>query len=168
MSDRNRLHDKLHLREVKQRRKLSKRRTLAWTGAGGVAFLLVVCMIVLVFGNVILNRYAKGKAERLFDKAHPGCSLRIGELDYTVGANRLAAQSVTLSSASTIFKSGRISLTGVRWTRLLTDTVALADVLANTSLDATNLNVEFPEALYRIRCARLRASVPKSESQASS
>ncbi len=117
----------------------------------------------LVFGGAILNRYGKEKAERAFAEAHPGSALRIGELDYAVGANRLVAQSVTLSATNTTLKVGRISLTGVRWARLLWGTAALADVLAQASLEATNLDVEFPQAHYGIRCARLRASVPGSE-----
>jgi hypothetical protein len=60
-------------------------------------------------------------------------------------------------------KVGRISLTGVRWSRLLWGTAALADVLASATLDATNLEVEFPQAHYVIHCTRLRASVPESE-----
>ena len=120
-------------------------------------------MLILVFGGAILNRYGKEKAERAFAEAHPGYALRIGELDYAVGANRLVAQSVTLSATNTTLKVGRISLTGVRWARLLWGTAALADVLAKASLDATNLDVEFPQAHYGIRCARLRASVPGSE-----
>jgi hypothetical protein len=91
------------------------------------------------------------------------CDLRIGELDYAVGANRLVAQSSHCSATNTTLKIGRISLTGVRWARLLWGTSALADVLANASLEATNLDVEFPQAHYGIRCTRLRASVPGSE-----
>ena len=132
-------------------------------GASLGAVVLAVAVFILVFGGAILNGYGKGKAERAFAKAHPGCALRIGELDYSVGANRLVAQSVTLSATNTTLKVGRISLTGVRWARLLWGTAALADVLAKASLEATNLDVEFPQAHYGIRCARLRASVPGSE-----
>jgi hypothetical protein len=89
--------------------------------------------------------------------------LRIGKLDYAVGANRLSAQSLTLSATNTTLKAGRISLTGVRWARLLWGRAALAEVLAKASLEAANLEVDFPQARYGIRCARLRASVPGSE-----
>ena len=116
-----------------------------------------------MFGGALLNGYGKGKIERAFAKAHPGCALRIGELDYSVGADRLVAQSVTLTATNTTFKVGRILLTGARWVRLLRGTADWADVLAKASLEATNLDVEFPQAHYVIRCARLRASVPDSE-----
>ena len=106
---------------------------------------------------------AKGRQSERLPKRIQGTRLRIGKLDYSVGANRLVAQSVTLSATNTTLKVGRISLTGVRWARLLWGTAALADVLAKASLDATNLDVEFPQAHYGIRCARLRASVPGSE-----
>jgi hypothetical protein len=116
-----------------------------------------------MFGGMLLNGYGKQKIERAFAKAHPGCALRIGELDYSVGADRLVAQSVTLSATNMTFKVGRISLTGARWARLLRGTAVLADVLAKATLDATNLDLECPQSHYGIRCARLRASVPDSE-----
>ena len=125
--------------------------------------MLAVAVFILMFGGTILNGYGKRKVERAFAEAHPGSVLRIGELDYAVGANRLVAQSVTLRATNTTLKAGQISLSGVRWTRLLWGTAALADVLAQTTLEATNLEAEFSQAHYRIRCARLRASVPGSE-----
>ena len=127
------------------------------------ALVLAITVLIFMFGGAILNGYGKGKIERAFAQAHPGYALRIGELDYSVAADRLVAQSVTLSATNTTLKVGRISLTGVRWGRLLWGKAALADVLAKASLEATNLDVEFPQAHYGIRCARLRASVPGSE-----
>jgi hypothetical protein len=132
-------------------------------GASLGALVLCVALLILAFDGAILNRYGKARAERGFAEAHPGCALRIGKLDYAVGANRLVAQSLTLSATNTTLKVGRISLTGVRWARLLWGGSALADVLAKASLEATNLEVDFPQARYGIRCARLRASVPSSE-----
>ncbi len=145
------------------RRKLSLGRLSAYVGASLGTLALAFALLVLLFGGAILNRYGKGKAERAFAEAHPGYVLRIGDLDYAVRAHRLIAQSVTLSATHTTLKVGSISLTGVRWTRLLRGTAALADVLAQARLDATNLDVEFSQAHYGIRCARLRASVPDSE-----
>jgi hypothetical protein len=120
-------------------------------------------MFILMFGGMILNGYGKVKVERAFAKAHPGCVLHIGKLDYSVGADLLVAQAVTLSAPNTTLKVDRISLTGARWTRLVWGTAAPAEVLAKASLDATNLDAEFPQAHYGIRCARVRASVPDSE-----
>ena len=150
-------------RAVKPGRRMSLRKLAAYVGASLGALVLVVAVLILVFGDAILNRYVKEKAERAFAGANPGSVLRIGKLDYSVGANRLVAQSVTLSAANTTLKVGPTSLTGVRWARLLWGKAALADVIAKARLDATNLDVEFSRARYRIRCARLRASIPGSE-----
>jgi hypothetical protein len=136
---------------------------LTYVGASIGALVLVVAVVILMFGGAILNGYGKGKIERAFAKANPGCALRIGELDYSAVANRLVAQSVTLSATNTTAKIGRLSLTGARWAQLLWGTAALADILAKASLEATNLDVEFPQSHYGIRCTRLRASVPGSE-----
>jgi len=151
------------LKAVKNSRGLSLPRLLAYVGLCLGAVVLAVAVLILLFGGAILNGYGKRKMERAFAEALPRHALRIGELGYTVGPNRLVAQTVTLSAANSTLKVGPISLTGVRWARLLWGKAALADVLANASLDATNLVMEFPQSHYGIRCARVRASVPESE-----
>jgi hypothetical protein len=148
---------------VKKSRRLLLRKLSVYVGASLVALILAIAILILMFGGALLNGYGKRKIERAFAKAHPGCALRIGELDYLVGADRLVAKSVILSATNTTFKVGRISVTGARWVRLLRGTADLAEVLAKASLEATNLDLEFPQAHYVIRCARLRASVPDSE-----
>jgi hypothetical protein len=104
---------------------------------------LVVAMLILMFGGSILNGFGKRHVERAFAATYPGYALRIGELDYSVLANCLVAQSVTLSTTNSTLKVGRIALTGVRWARLLAGRSAPADVLAKASLDATYLDMEF-------------------------
>src|SRR5215210_2100282 len=88
-------------RAVKNRRNLSLRRLLAYVGLclGGVV--LVVGVLILMFGDAILNGYGKGKAERTFAEAHPGSALRLGALHYAPGANRLVIESVILSTTNT-------------------------------------------------------------------
>jgi hypothetical protein len=148
---------------VKPNRKLSWGRLSAYLGLSLCALALAGAVLIFVFSGPLLDGYGKRKAERAFAKAHPGSVLQIGKLDYSVGARRLSAQSVTLSAPNSTLKIGGLSLTGVRWARLLWGNAALADVLAKASFEATNLDVEFPEARYGIRCARLHASVPASE-----
>jgi len=162
-SNQQSLKDTVHKQAVKISRRPSRRRLLAYTGIGLGAVVLAVALLILLFGGAILNGYGKGKAERAFGTAHPGYSLRIGELVYAVGANRLVARSVTLSATNMTINAGRISLTGVRWARFLWGTAAPAEVLAQASLDAANIEVKLPQAQYGVRCARLRASVPGAE-----
>ena len=139
------------------------RRLAAHAGLCLGATVLAVAVFILMFGGAILNGYGKRKVERAFAAAHPGSELRIGELDYAAGANRLVAEAVTLRAANTTLKVSRVSLTGVHWVQLWWGPAALADVLSQAALDATDLEAEFPQAHYRIRCARLRASVPGSD-----
>ncbi len=143
--------------------KLSLRKLSVYAGLCLGALVLAAALLIFVFGAAVLNGYGREKLERAFAQAHPGCALQIGELNYTPGANRLVAQWITLTATNTTLKTGRISLTGVCWGRFLWGTAALTDGLAQASLDATNLNLEFRESLYGIRCARLQASVPGSE-----
>ena len=138
-------------------------RLAACIGLGLGAVVLGIVLLVVVFGNTILNSYGKRKAEQAFAAAHPGYALRIGKLDYTFGANLLVAEPVAVSTPNTTLKAGRVSLAGVRWSRLLWGTPVLADVLAKASLDAATLDVEFPRSRYGFRCERLRASVPGSD-----
>lgn len=141
---------------------MSSRKLLAWLGASVVALVVTFGALLVLFGGALLNSYGRAKAERAFAEAHPGTELRIGQIHYSLGANRLIAESVTLKSTNTTLKSGRISLMGVRWIGFLWGTSTLTDALAKASLDATNLDVEFPPTHYRLQCARLQASVPES------
>jgi hypothetical protein len=127
------------------------------------ALVLVGAVLVFGFGVGLLGHYGKGKAERAYAEAYPGSTLRIGELDYAVRANRLVAQQVVLSATNTTLEIGQVTLTGVRWARLLWGEASLAEVLDRASLEAANLKMVFPATQYGIRCARLRASVPDSE-----
>jgi len=127
------------------------------------ALVLAVVGLVFVFGNSLLNRYGKEKAERAFAELVPGSRLQIGELEYSAGANRLIAQSATLRTTDMTLEVGRISLTGVRWMQLLRGTSAPADILAQAVLEATDLDMKFTRARYGVRCARLRGSGPDAE-----
>jgi len=148
---------------LKRGRVRSLRRLSARVGLGLGVLGLAIALLLWVFGGAILNGYGKRRMERALAQALPGCALRIGGLDYSMGANRLVAHSVTLQSTNATLQIARTSLTGVHWARLLWGTVPLGDLLAQATLDATGIEVEFPQALYSLRCARLRASVPGSE-----
>ena len=158
MSNRRSPKDKAHTRTMNLGRRLFVR-----VGAFLGVLVLVVSVLLLLFGGALLNGYGKAKVERAFAKAYPGCVLRMGQLDYSVSANRLVAESVTLRATNSTLKVGRVSLTGVCWSQLLWGTGAPADVLAQASIEVANLEGEFPQSHYGIRCARLRASVPGSE-----
>lgn len=138
-------------------------RQLVKIGASLVALLLVMTVLIVVFWDGLLNHFAKTRAERAFAKAHPGFVLGIGHLDYSLRANCLVARTITLSGTNTTFKVDRVSLTGVRWAALFWGTASPGKVLAAASLDASNLDLELPQAHYMIRCGRMRSSVPRSE-----
>jgi hypothetical protein len=163
MSNGGRPKDRVDQPAAQQNRRLWLPRLSVGAGLCLGAAVLLVAVLILLFGGTILASYGKRKAERAFAEAHPGSVLRLGGLDYAWGANRVVAQWVTLSATNLTFRAGRISLTGVRWSTLLWGKGALADVLAEASLEVRNLELQFPHALYGIRCARLRASVPGSE-----
>jgi hypothetical protein len=143
-------------------RRLPLPRLAAYVGLGLCALVLAVALLVLMFGGAILNSYGKRKAERAVASALPGYTLQIGRLEYAVGANRLVASSVALSTASSTLAVSRVSLTGCRWSRLLLRKPPLADLLAGADLDAAGVDLKLRASRYGIRCARLRASAPDS------
>ena len=97
MSNRGLPKNRVPNRAVKNDRRLSLRKLLARVGLCLGAVVLAAAVFILIFGGMILNRYGKGKMERAYAKAHPGGALHIGKFDYSVGADRLVAQTVTLS-----------------------------------------------------------------------
>jgi hypothetical protein len=127
------------------------------------AAILAVALLIPWLGSALLNGYVKGKVERAFARAHPGCVLRIGTLEYSIARNRLVSQSVTMHTPDSTFAAGRVTLAGVRWARLFQGRIAPAEVFAKATLQATGLGMAFPRAHYEIHTAWLRASVPDSE-----
>lgn len=139
------------------------RRLLGHAALRCAALALALAALISWCGGALLTSYGRAKVERAFTAANPGAALRIGKVNCWAGANRMVAQSVALSGANTTLKAGRISLAGVQWGRLVWGTAGLADVLAQAGFEATDVELEFPATHYRLRCARLRGSVPRSE-----
>jgi hypothetical protein len=148
---------------VESPKKLSLRRRLAYAAASLVVFVTAATVFINIFGGSLLNGYEKSKVERMFAEGHPGAVLRIGHLDYSVGANLMVAESVTLATTNTTFSTGRIAVTGVSWASLFWGRADIAEVLANATVEVTNLTAEFLGANYKIHCVRLRSSVAASE-----
>lgn len=143
--------------------KRSLRRLSAYVGLSLAAFVLAVTGLVFACGGALLDGYGKRKAERAFARAHPGSVLRLGELSYSVRANRLVAQSVSLTATNSTLHVARLSLSGVGWLRWLWGSATGAGGLATAGLEATQLELDFPQAHYGLRCARVRASVPAAD-----
>lgn len=141
----------------------SFRRLAARTCIGVCATGCILIALAFLFRSSILNGYVKQRAVLAFAEAHPGYTLKLGELRYTLSANRLVVQSITLSATNLTLETGPLQLTGIHWRRLLFGSNALAGALDSTRFVATNLTVEFPPSHYGIRCTRLSMSVPASE-----
>ncbi len=139
--------------------KSSRRRS--WRRLSVFAVISLVS-ISLLFGGAILDGFGKLMVERVLGLGRAGNELQIGDLDYSAGANRLVARSVVLRTTGTVLEIDRITLTGVRWEKLLRRTVVPADLLAAAGLEMENLDVQFLRSRSGIACARLRASVPES------
>ncbi|NTV04135.1 DUF748 domain-containing protein [bacterium] len=123
---------------------------------------LVSTLVVLLFGGAILDGPGKRMLERAYGRAHPGSELRLGGLEYSSDAARLVVTAVSLESPGTKLDIERITLTGVRWARLLRRSLSPEALLAGADLDATRIEVEFRRSRYGIACGRLRASARDS------
>jgi hypothetical protein len=115
--------------------------------------------LAVLFGNFMLNSYARTKIEKAFAAAHPGQVLRIGPMDNSWKEGRLATASLLLTTPDFTLKTGPIAIRHVHWAPLLSRKPALPEVFAQASLEATNLTFEFSSPRYELRCARLEASV---------
>jgi hypothetical protein len=130
-------------------------------GLGGAV--IVALLTCFIFGKSILNGFIKGKVERGYEKRHLGMKLQLGDMDYSLTANCLSIQSASLASANRIVEFGSISLTGVKWLRLVIGSMSLTEACANASIDIQDLDFKFLMKQYGMRCKKLRASVEQSE-----
>ena len=144
------------------RKNLSKRKFLAYAGIFLGAVILASVVSNFFLTSVILDGYVKGKVERAFTAAHPGYTLRITKLSYSMWDNRIAARSVEIETKDLTFIVGPVTLAGVRRERLLSGKIVPADLFSKSTLDAANLDIKLVREQYSLRFARLRASVPDS------
>ncbi|MGA2506030.1 MAG: hypothetical protein ABSF80_00955 [Chitinispirillaceae bacterium] len=63
---------------------------------------------------------------------------------------------------------GRFSVSGIDWMHLLRGGKFGPEDFANAGLDAHDIELNFPQSHYKLRCKRLRVSVPDSEMAAES
>src|SRR5262249_49401980 len=109
-----------------------------------------------------LNGYLKTRLEQAFDQTHPGYALRIRKLDYSLRTGRLIATSVTIIGRKSRLSVAQVEVAGIPWLRLLWKRPALLETTAHAKLIAADCQAQFAESPYRLRCARLAASVPDS------
>lgn len=115
-------------------------------------------------GNALLNRFLRPKLEQAFAAENPGYGLRVGALHYTAWGDRLHCTAVTLTQPDGAPASARsITLTGLKWSRLLLGNRKPAELIRSARLEVTDLSAGVLAAEYRVRCEHLRVSVPDGE-----
>ena len=132
--------------------------------AVSLALVVLVASVLHVSANALLKRFVRPKLEQAFSAHVPGASLRLGAMRYEFWRNRLRCDSVALIQTNGVTASaGSMSATGVNWGRLLTGERNPARLFSGARLDIADLSAAVLDAEYRLRCARLRISVPNSE-----
>lgn len=124
----------------------------------GVGIFAAALIALLVFGNSVLNSVVKRKAQAAATKSHPGATLSLGTLRYSLFGNRLLLDSFEFTSTNLTFKSGRIVLDDVNWLRLAFQDPQLEDLFGGAGLDVRGIRLQFPASQYTLSCDHLRFS----------
>jgi hypothetical protein len=152
-------------REISVRRKLFFRKISTRVLLAVVLVLLLCVMVPLLFGDFLLERFAKPEVEAHFRAAHPDVSLRLGRLHYELRSNKIVASKVEFENlrSATTCQFQNITATGVEWKRLLFGPRRLGLILPHAHLQAQGMDVCFPNPQYEIRCSQIALSVPDSQ-----
>ena len=139
-------------------------------GIAAGAIVLVCVLVLLVFPDPFVNWLIKPRITKAFVEAYPATSIHIGDMHYSVLLNRFGFDSIALSAADRTFSStvGPFSVSGISWLHLLWGGKLGPADFANADLDVHNIDLSFPQSHYKLRCGRLRVSVPDSEMTAAS
>jgi hypothetical protein len=73
-------------------------------------FVSVVMAFILIFCSSILDGYGKDRLERTFEEAHPGSTLRTGQVRSSMLADPLTAEPVKLSNTKPVFHPGSLAI----------------------------------------------------------
>jgi hypothetical protein len=152
------------------RRKLSPLKIASYVGFTVGAIVLVCVLVLLLFPNPLVNKFIKPRITKAFAEAYPAYSIRIAEMNYSILKNRIGFDSVALHAVDGTFSSkmGSFFVRGIKWMHLLWGGTLGPKDLANVDLDAQAIELNLPRSQYKLRCKRLRLSVPDSQMVAES
>lgn len=138
------------------------RKIVVFVLLASLGIFLILLAALLIFRHPILNGYAKRKAERAFAQAVPGSELHLGKLNYSISANRLTTQSISITGTNLTAKAGRVSLAGVKWLRAAFGAGDTATLLAQANFEAADARLRWPQSNYGLSCSLLKMSVASS------
>lgn len=129
------------------------------------AVVLIAALLFLSFPDFFVNTFLKGRIIDAFQVAYPAYAIRIGDMHYNIGENRIGFDSVALTSRDSSLSCtiAAYSASGTDWLELLWARGFAPDGFTSAVLDAQQIVVNFPKASYELRCEQLRVSVPDSE-----
>ena len=147
------------------RRALSPLKIVSYAGVAIGAIVLLSVLVLLFFPDPFVNRFVKPRITRAFAEAYPAYSIRIADMNCSILKNRFGCDSVALSAVDGTFSSSlsAFAVSGIDWMHLLWGGHLRPENFAGVLLDAHEIELEFPESHYVVRCERLRVSVPDSE-----
>jgi hypothetical protein len=146
-------------------RKLSTLKRASYAGIAAGAMVLVCVLALLLFSDPLANRFIKPRIIRAFAEAYPTYAIRLADMHYSVVRNRFGFDSVGLSAVDSTFSStvGPFSVSGISWMHLLWGGELGPNDFADADLDVHDIELNFRQEHYALRCGLLRVSVPDSE-----
>jgi hypothetical protein len=151
------------------RRKLSPLKIASYAGFVVIAIVLVCVLALLLFPDPLVNRFIKPRITKAFAEAYPAYSIRIADMNYNFFKNRFGFDSVALRTVDGTFSSHMgLSVSGIHWRHLLWGGSLGPNDFANSVVEAQDITLNLTQSHYKLRCKRLRVSVPDSEMVAES
>src|SRR5512143_220468 len=152
-------------RRPTDRRTLSPPKIASYVGIAAGAIVLLCMLVLLLFPDPFVNRFIKPRITEAFAQAYPACAIRIAHMNYSFVRNRFGVDSVAVSAVDSTFSStiGPFSVSGISWMHLLWGGTLGRKDFANSVVDVHDIQLNFPQEQYALRCDLLRVSVPDSE-----
>lgn len=109
--------------------------------------------------DYLLNTFVKDRIISAVTKADSTYALRLGHLSFDLLANRIACDSIALTTADSVFlfTTGQSSLEGIHWFSIFDD-----GALNSAHLQVQNAFVILGESGYELRSEHFSVSVPES------
>lgn len=132
----------------------------------GITVIIIACVAaILLFPDVLMNKFIKPRVQDAFDKAYPNYSLHIKDMNYSTMQKQIEFHSIILTSNDGSFsgKIGSLSISKINWMNLIFgESIDLND-FSSSILAADNIILTFKQSGYEYRCERFQLSIPDSE-----
>jgi hypothetical protein len=126
--------------------------------------ILILCFLIITFlPDPFINTFLKERITKAITEAYSFDSIHLGRMHYNFWKNKIGCDSITLKTSDYTISASSFSVTGIGFMKIIRQSNFTFTTLANSELNAQNMELYLPQSQRLLRLGSLHISIPDSE-----